>query len=56
MPHQLCFDVGGVVDTLEGGDAIQRDLGKSERWACANLVKCNKGNVLHLGQGHPKHK
>ncbi|GAB0207824.1 mitochondrial enolase superfamily member 1 [Grus japonensis] len=41
----------GVVDTLEGRDAIQRDLGRLERWARANRM-CK---VLHVGQGNPKH-
>jgi len=43
----------GVVDMLEG-----RDLGRLERWACANLIKFKKAKckVLHLGRGNPKHK
>ncbi|GAB0207142.1 mitochondrial enolase superfamily member 1 [Grus japonensis] len=47
----------GVVDTLEGRDAIQRDLDRLERWARANRMKFNKakGKALHVGQRNPKH-
>ncbi|GAB0180799.1 mitochondrial enolase superfamily member 1 [Grus japonensis] len=47
----------GVVDMLEGRDAIQRDRDRLERWACANCMKFNKAKckVLHVGRRNPKH-
>lgn len=48
----------GAVDTLEGRDAIQKDLDRLERCVYANLMSFNKAmcKVLHLVRGNPKHK
>ncbi|GAB0202793.1 mitochondrial enolase superfamily member 1 [Grus japonensis] len=47
----------GVVDTLDGRDAIQRDLDRLERCVRENRMKFSKAKckVLHVGQRNPKH-
>lgn len=43
---------------VEGRDALQRSLGRLERWVCVNLTKFSKtkSKVLNLGRGNPMHK
>lgn len=47
-----------VVNTLEGRDAIHRDLHRLERWAFVNFMMFNKAKhkVVHLGWGNSRHE
>jgi len=48
----------GAVNTLEGWDAIQRDLDKLKKWASMNIMKFNKAKskVLHMGRVNPRYQ
>ncbi|GAB0209412.1 macrophage immunometabolism regulator [Grus japonensis] len=47
--------LGGAVDSVEGGEALPRDLDRLENWAITNRMRFNKGKcwILHLGRGSP---
>jgi len=47
--------LSGAVDTVEGRDAIQRDLNRLERWAQVNLMRFNtaKCKVCTWARGTP---
>ncbi|KAK4828139.1 hypothetical protein QYF61_023937 [Mycteria americana] len=50
--------LGGAVDSLEGQEALQRDLDRLEHWAMINGMKCNKSKcqILHLGRSNARHR
>ncbi|KAK4829338.1 hypothetical protein QYF61_003265 [Mycteria americana] len=51
-------ELGGAADSLEGREALQRDLDRLESWAITNPMKFNnsKFQILHLGQGEVQHQ
>ncbi|PKU27462.1 hypothetical protein llap_22234 [Limosa lapponica baueri] len=50
--------LGGAADSLEGQEAMQRNLDRLEHWAMINGMKLNKSKcqILHLGWSNTRHK
>ena len=50
--------LGGAIDSLEGQEALQKDLDRLEHWAITNGMKLNKNKcwILHLGWNNARYK
>lgn len=46
--------LGGAVDSIADGEALQKDLDRLESWVITNNMEVNKSKcpILHLGRGN----